>query len=189
MISPITTIATLWAIWVAGWVVTSGSTAKTVFQESGASRLTYSVFVWAGAILLFVQPTTVPAFTRLLFTPSAWADWGGVALVALGLGIAAWARAHLGRLWSGTVTLKEHHTIVRTGPYAFVRHPIYTGLTLATAGTALTKGTFAALAGFALLITSFVIKIRQEEALLISHFGKAYEAYQKEVSGLIPYIW
>ena len=76
-----------------------------------------------------------------------WISWVGVALAATGLGFAGWARIHLGRLWSGRVTLKEDHTIVRTGPYGLVRHPIYTGLLLALVGTVLAQVTVAAIAG------------------------------------------
>ena len=87
------------------------------------------------------------------------------------------------------MTLKENHTIVRTGPYAFVRHPIYTGLVLAVVGTTLTQITVAAIAGLVLVLIGFIIKIRQEERLLTDYFGRAYDAYRANVAALIPYVW
>ncbi len=139
MVSPTTTTATLWGIWLLGWLISARATAKTVVEQPGTSLLAYSVFIWAGAILLFFHPGSLDALMRPWFPRKIWIIWTGVGLVAIGLGFAAWARLHLGRLWSGRVTLKEHHQIIRTGPYAFVRHPIYTGLVLALVGTALAK--------------------------------------------------
>jgi protein-S-isoprenylcysteine O-methyltransferase Ste14 len=188
MISPTTAAAILWGVWILGWVLSSGITAKTI-REPGTSQLTYSLFIWAGALLLFFHPTSLGSLNRPLLARKVWLSWTGVALVMIGLGFAAWARFHLGRLWSSRVTLKEHHTIVRTGPYAIVRHPIYTGLVIALLGTALTQITVAALFGMVLLIVGLIFKLRQEEQLLTEHFGAAYADYRKEVRGLIPYIW
>jgi protein-S-isoprenylcysteine O-methyltransferase Ste14 len=188
MISPTTAIATLWGIWLVGWLITAGATAKTVAEQSPSSRLSHSLFVWFGALLLFFRPRALEGLLRsLLRAPSI--SWAGVALVAIGLGFAGWARFHLGRLWSGRVTLKEDHAIIRSGPYGIVRHPIYTGLVLAFAGTALARMTVATLAGFVLVVIGLIIKIRQEEQLLTDHFGAEYDAYRADVHALIPYVW
>jgi protein-S-isoprenylcysteine O-methyltransferase Ste14 len=96
---------------------------------------------------------------------------------------------HLGRLWSGSVTLKEEHVIVRTGPYGLTRHPIYTGLLLALIGTVLVRGTLGAVLGFFLIAIGIWVKVRQEEQLLISHFGDAYRAYRTAVPALVPRPW
>ncbi|HEX9220731.1 MAG TPA: isoprenylcysteine carboxylmethyltransferase family protein [Gemmatimonadaceae bacterium] len=188
MIAPTTTIATLWGIWLLGWLITARATAKSVVEQPGSSRLAHSLFMLIGALLLFFRPRGLGGLMQpLLRTP--WIGWAGVALVAIGLGFAGWARFHLGRLWSGRVTLKEDHAIIRTGPYGIVRHPIYTGLVLALVGTALAQGTVPALAGLVLIVIGLLIKIRQEERLLTDHFGAAYEAYRADVRALIPYVW
>jgi len=70
--------------------------------------------------------------------------WSGAALVAIGLIFAGWARAHLAGNWSGTVTLKQDHSLTRSGPYRLARHPIYTGLLLAILGSALLRPSGAA---------------------------------------------
>jgi protein-S-isoprenylcysteine O-methyltransferase Ste14 len=92
-------------------------------------------------------------------------------------------------MWSAVVTLKAEHRIVKTGPYTLTRHPIYTGLLLALVGTALVRDTVAGLIGCALIVTGFVLKLRQEERMLIEHFGQDYRVYRKQVPALIPQPW
>lgn len=186
MISPMSCVAALWTVWFVGWWLAALATTRTVARQSVAARLAHSVFLWGGAILLFAQPRRLGILLRPLVPASLWVAWGGVAAVVLGLGYTAWARLHLGRFWSGMVTLKEGHALVRSGPYALTRHPIYTGLLLALAGTALVRDTPAGLAGLVLLVAGAMIKIRQEERILIGHFGAAYRAYQAEVPGVVP---
>jgi protein-S-isoprenylcysteine O-methyltransferase Ste14 len=187
-VSPATTVAALWIIWFIAWLISASATAKTVAAPSRSSQREYRLFTWTGAFLLFFHPRASSGLVRPLLSSTA-LSWIGVALVAIGLGFAGWARVHLGRLWSGRVTLKEGHSIVRTGPYGFVRHPIYTGIVTAIIGTLLTGVTFAAMAGVVLITLGFIIKIRQEETLLTDHFGAAYDTYRAEVRTLIPYVW
>ena len=90
----------------------------------------------------------------------------GAALVYGGIAFAIWARVHLGRYWSGFVTLKEGHQLIRSGPYAIVRNPIYTGLLAASLGSALVVGRASLFLVFAALLVAFMMKIRAEEKLL-----------------------
>lgn len=186
MITSTAIVSALWLVWLVGWLLAAGWTAKTVAHQSPAPRLAHSVFVWLGAALLFFHLTLGAPFEVNLLPNSVWVGWGGVILVFVGLGFAGWARYYLGRLWSGSVTLKEDHVIVRTGPYAMTRHPIYSGLLLALIGTTLVRGTIASLLGVLSIAIGIVLKIRQEETLLIEHFGEGYRAYQSEVPALIP---
>jgi protein-S-isoprenylcysteine O-methyltransferase Ste14 len=186
MITSTAIVSALWMVWLVGWLLASGWTARTVAHQSPASHLAHSVFVWLGAALLFFHLTIGAPFQVNLLPDSAWIGWVGVVLVFLGLGFAGWARYFLGRLWSGAVTLKADHVIVRSGPYAITRHPIYTGLLLALIGTALERGTIASLLGVVSIVIGIVLKIRQEESLLIGHFGEGYRAYQSEVPALVP---
>ena len=80
-----------------------------------------------------------------------------------------------------------NHRVIQIGPYAWVRHPIYSGLILALFGTAITLGTLQALVGFAFMLISFVRKLKIEENWLRSQFGAEYEAYQNRVKALIPH--
>jgi protein-S-isoprenylcysteine O-methyltransferase Ste14 len=187
MISPTSVVSGLWLVWLFGWLLASGWTARTIARQSPTSQLAYSVFIWLGAAVLFFHLTLGGILEGTFLPSSTWIAWGGVVLVVMGLGFASWARLFLGQFWSGAVTLKEEHALVRTGPYALTRHPIYTGLLLALIGTALVRGTFASLLGLFLLMLGLMLKIRQEERLLIAHFGDAYRAYQAEVPGVVPW--
>jgi protein-S-isoprenylcysteine O-methyltransferase Ste14 len=187
-LTPDSAFGILWLTWLASWAVAAVWTTKTVARQSGASRLAHGVLVWAGGLLLFARPARLGPFARPLFPPSPWTAWAGVILCAAGLTFTWWARIHIGRFWSGTVTLKADHVLIRNGPYALTRHPIYTGLLLALTGTALARDSLAALVGLALLLAGLVVKIRQEERLLLDHFGPAYAAYRAEVPALIPRI-
>lgn len=113
----------------------------------------------------------------------------GLLLTIGGLVLAFWARATLGGNWSGLVTFKEDHTLVRTGPYASVRHPIYTAILTMFLGTAIAYGTLAAVGAFPLAVVSFVVKARQEERLLARHFPEEYAEYRTHTSMLVPGVF
>jgi protein-S-isoprenylcysteine O-methyltransferase Ste14 len=110
----------------------------------------------------------------------------GIFLTFAGAGVAIWARYSLGQYWSGRVTLKEDHQLIRVGPYAYVRHPIYAGLLVAMAGAALVVGEWRALAGVMLALIDFSRKAAKEEALLVTEFGDEYKEFQKRTGFLIP---
>ena len=112
----------------------------------------------------------------------------GSAITAVGLLIAVWARVHLGRYWSGIITLKEGHRLIRTGPYRLVRHPVYTGLLIAVIGSAMAVGTWDALIGIAVILLAFIFKLRREESLLTGEFGEEYLAFKRETPALVPFL-
>ena len=112
----------------------------------------------------------------------------GMVLTAAGLAFAIWARLHLGGNWSGIITLKQGHTLVRTGPYRLVRHPIYSGLLLALLGSAIAIGEWRGLLAVALVGLALPRKASLEERWLRENFGNDYERYASEVPALIPSI-
>ncbi len=186
MSSPFDTLRTLRAVWIALWLLAAAWSARTVARQPVGSRLAHIVPVMAGSAMLFFHLGQSTPLDVHLFPPSLWIEWAGVGLTFLGLAYTCWARIHLGRNWSGSVTLKAGHALIRSGPYALTRHPIYTGLLLAVTGTALARDSIAAVAGLTLLVFGFVVKLQGEERLLTEHFGDAYRAYQAEVPQLIP---
>jgi protein-S-isoprenylcysteine O-methyltransferase Ste14 len=97
-----------------------------------------------------------------------------------------WARRHLGVHWSGEITIKFDHRLIRSGPYRRIRHPIYTAMIGMMAGSAITSGEMHALLGFAIAGLAYARKIRMEEANLRRAFGAAYEGYRRETGALIP---
>jgi protein-S-isoprenylcysteine O-methyltransferase Ste14 len=115
--------------------------------------------------------------------------WLGTAILAGGLLFSVWARRTLGRNWSGMVTVKEDHELVQTGPYRFVRHPIYTGLLTAVAGSALSWNHWFAFYVVAIIFFSMWIKLLREEQFMRETFGEKYEAYCARTKRLVPFIW
>jgi protein-S-isoprenylcysteine O-methyltransferase len=105
-----------------------------------------------------------------------------------GLGFSLWARFALGRNWSGTVTIKRDHELVRSGPYAIVRHPIYSGILLALLATAIARGHLGAFVGLAVAALTLRLKALSEESFMVEQFGAQYSAYQREVKALIPFV-
>ncbi|MGA2934308.1 MAG: isoprenylcysteine carboxylmethyltransferase family protein [Methanomicrobiales archaeon] len=112
----------------------------------------------------------------------------GIFITILGLGFAVWARIHLGKNWSSRPGIKVDHTLIRTGPYQFVRNPIYTGILSGYAGTAIVIGELWAFVLILFILAVFLMKIRVEEKYLLEEFGEAYILYRKEVKALIPYL-
>jgi protein-S-isoprenylcysteine O-methyltransferase Ste14 len=112
-----------------------------------------------------------------------------VAVAIAGFAFTWWARLHLGRLWSSSVTRKADHHVVETGPYAIVRHPIYTGLLFAIAATVGMRASLATLAAAFLIVSGIYVKARLEEEFLRAELGAdAYDAYARRVPMLIPRI-
>ena len=110
----------------------------------------------------------------------------GLTVEAMGLFLAIWARRHLGRNWSGEITIKVDHELIRSGPYRRLRHPIYTGLMAMYAGTAVVTGGWLAIVGLAMAAFAYWRKIRLEEANLDVAFGADYDAYRRETWALVP---
>ena len=130
----------------------------------------------------------MPWLDQRFLPPTIIAYWLGLLMLAVGIAFAVWARLYLGRNWSGTVTVKQNHELIRSGPYRLVRHPIYTGLLLAILGTAVAFGEWRGLLAFALLTGSLSLKLRIEERFMSESFPKEYARYRAEVPALIPHI-
>ncbi|MDD5025897.1 MAG: isoprenylcysteine carboxylmethyltransferase family protein [Candidatus Peribacteraceae bacterium] len=124
----------------------------------------------------------------LLWTDSFVLDDVALVFVILGTGIEIWARTSLGRNWSADLTLKERHELVRSGPYRFVRHPIYTGFSCLTFGTILWYRHLEGFLLFFALLIGLYLRARKEETLLATIFPESYAAYKKKVRMFIPYI-
>src|SRR5204863_9324652 len=127
-----------WIVFLVYWTIGALKTRRTVRQESFASRYGVLVLEIAGFILLFHDSAATGVLGERIVHRTYALAITGVVLTWIGIAIALWARYHLGQYWSARITLKEDHKLIRTGPYARLRHPIYTGLDLAAVGSALT---------------------------------------------------
>lgn len=181
-------VPAVWVIWLAYWIVSAAGAKETVRQESAGSRASHIVPLILGGIVLGSPWILGRQLERHIY-PLTWAwVWSGFALVVIGLGFSIIARIWLGKNWSGMVTLKKDHELIRTGPYAWVRHPIYTGILLAIIGSVLTIDRWRALIGLAVIVAALIRKLMVEERFMTQQFGDAYARYRAEVPALIPFI-
>ncbi|MBN9346662.1 MAG: isoprenylcysteine carboxylmethyltransferase family protein [Devosia sp.] len=176
----------LWPAWALSWVVAARWASPVAARPRAQQEWGYWALVAAGAVLMAANFWTGTG--RMEWLPFGTTEQILFVLAVAGLGVTWWARLHLGVLWSGRVTRKEHHRIIKTGPYAIVRHPIYAGISLALIATALLRPGWAGLVGAALIIASFVIKYRLEERFLMQELGPEYAHYRKEVAALVPFF-
>lgn len=178
-----------WAVLAFVWLVGLAFTKRTVRSQAAGSRLFHMALALLGFMLVgsryFRQGWLGVRF--LPDTPLLAA--AGFALTLAGCLFAIWARVTLGGNWSGRATVKANHELVVSGPYSLARHPIYTGLLLAAAGTALARGEWRCILGIALISLAFAVKIGQEEKLMLLTFPHAYPQYRQRVKALIPGVF
>ena len=178
----------LWFIWGVYWLISASNVKPAVRVEDAGSRATHVIPLAVAGILL--GSPNLPAswlYARFVeWTPLTY--FCGAALAAFGLAFAIWARWVLGRNWSGTVTLKQDHELIRSGPYRWVRHPIYSGLLLGILGTAIALAQWRGLLALAIVFVAFWGKLRREERWLGENFGAEYATYRSEVAALIPFV-
>jgi protein-S-isoprenylcysteine O-methyltransferase Ste14 len=178
----------LWVVFGLYWLLTARNVKATRWQEPARSQALYRIPMLAAALLLTGR-FSWPHFLNDRFLPRDSAvEVAGVLTVALGVAFAIWARRHIGTNWSATITVKADHTLVRSGPYAIVRHPIYTGMLLGLLGTAVTIGQWRGIVAVALVVVAFLYKSRVEERQMRAIFPE-YEEYQRHTAALIPLLY
>lgn len=183
-------ITVLWDVWLALWLLAAFTSKRTLQWQSQNSRLVQAGLMVFGFYLIFGPVRWIPGadLKRAIFAADDTTAWIGLALVAAGMLFSFWARAVIGRNWSGTVTLKENHELVKRGPYGLVRHPIYTGLLAAATGTAVIYLRPMGFVGVLVIAVGFWYKLRTEERFMLQQFGEEYEQYRMQVRALIPFV-
>jgi protein-S-isoprenylcysteine O-methyltransferase Ste14 len=175
--------ALLWIAFIAYWSATAKKASAAKSSESRESRRIHENLLVTSFVLLFIP---IPGLTARFLPQSNVFVVAGLVGQASFLLLAVWARRHLGRNWSGAVSVTVDHQLVLSGPYSRVRHPIYTAMLGMFAGTALRSGELHALIGVAILTAAYVRKIRIEEETLRTVFGSDYDAYARTTWGLLP---
>ncbi len=176
----------LWLCWAFYWGLAAARNGAPERTEARSSRLIHLGSLAVAFLLLFLNPLSIgPLGWR--FVPDRLVCFLlGFAVTFLGLAFATWARFHLGPNWSGIIGTRGQHKLIQTGPYALVRHPIYSGLLLAIVGTAICIGEVRSLLGASLAAIAYIRKIRIEERWLLARFDPAYEDYRRDVGTLVP---
>lgn len=178
----------LWIVFLIYWQIKAIGAKTTQRIEPLASRI-LRVVVFGIAILLLSSRRIPLRWLYLQPWPEGfWLFWLGAAVFVAGLLFAVWAREHLGTNWSRSVTIKEGHELITTGPYAVVRHPIYTGILVGFLGTAIALSEVRGFIAFMLIFFILWVKLSMEERWMRSEFGETYAAYSRQTAALVPYI-
>jgi protein-S-isoprenylcysteine O-methyltransferase Ste14 len=182
-------VPAVWIAWIVYWRISAAGVKSAQRRESPASRAAHLVPILIAALLLWVNPIPGGGVLFERFLPRSYgAYWTGTLLLALGLAYSVWARVTIGRNWSATVTVKEDHELVRSGPYARVRHPIYSGLLLGFIGTAIVRGEWRGVLAALIVLAALWRKLRLEERWMTETFGDEYRHYREHTAALIPYL-
>jgi protein-S-isoprenylcysteine O-methyltransferase Ste14 len=184
-----TLIVALWIVWLVVWTAAAFFVKRTQRKEPLRTMLFERVPVVVGMLVLIRPHWLPPILSRRFIAEGPGIALGALLLVIAGMLFAYWARVHLGRNWSGEVMVKVGHTLITSGPYRSVRHPIYSGMTLALVGTALATGAPYGFIGLALILLGFLVRVRLEEALMRETFPGEYDDYSRHTARLIPGVY
>ncbi len=171
------------------WLIGYFNTKRIAKIPNRGEQVVVFVLLVSSYILLFSQHDLPSVLDTKLYTVNPTIGWIGVVLSYLGVLFAIWARIALGSNWSGTVvSIKKDHELVQNGPYAYVRHPIYSGFLAGALGTALTIGSIGASLAIIIMLAAFLIRVRREELMMKQQFPDAYQAYKTRTKALVPFL-
>ena len=177
-----------WIAFLLYWQIKAFGTKTTQRIEPAASRILRALAFLIVIVLLSTTRIPLRWLYLQLWPSGIWPFWVGAAFAVAGLLFAVWAREHLGSNWSRSVTIKQGHELITTGPYAVVRHPIYTGILTGFLGTAIALSQVRGVIVFVLVFLVFWAKLRLEEEWMRSQFGERYATYVHQTSVLVPFI-
>ena len=178
----------VWIFFVLYWQIKAANTKTTQRLEPAASRILRLLIFLIAIVLLSTTRIPLPWLYLQLWPAGLWPFWLGAAVTIAGLLFAVWARRYLGSNWSRSVTIKQGHELITTGPYAMVRHPIYTGILTGLLGTAIALSQVRGFLAFVLIFLALWIKLRMEEQWMSSQFGEVYATYAHQTAALVPYL-
>ena len=175
-----------WAVFFAYWIWAARRRNKARRREPAGERILHILWLGFGFYLLYADEPWLGRLNNAFVRDKFWVAALGALLTVAGIAFAIWARAHLGRYWSAEVTIRAEHKLIRTGPYKYVRHPIYTGLLLAILGSAVAIGKYRGLVAFAIFALGWSQKAQKEQSYLAQEFGPAFEEHKRKTGFFLP---
>jgi protein-S-isoprenylcysteine O-methyltransferase Ste14 len=137
------------------------------------------------SVIIFVVKPSWLTFANLSFP--GWMRWAGVALALAGFALLQWAQVTLGKSWSDTPRMMKEQTLITSGPYQFIRHPIYTAFILILGSMLLISANWLiGLAWMGMTIMEVASRVGFEESLMLEYFGDQYREYMKKTGRLLP---
>jgi protein-S-isoprenylcysteine O-methyltransferase Ste14 len=181
--------ACLWWGWFGYWMISARGVKSARRRESLASLAAHGVPLVVAVYLLAAPQLPAGWLTRHFMPPTLIGYLAGAGTTVVGLGLTVWARRTLGTNWSAAVTVKQDHQLVVAGPYRYVRHPIYSGLLLAFAGSALARAEWRGVLAVLIALCGFWLKWRLEERWMRETFGPAYSDYAVRTPAIVPQLF
>jgi protein-S-isoprenylcysteine O-methyltransferase Ste14 len=185
-VTPKELIFASWLLFAAYWLFAALAAKPPAKKETSGERFTHIGLMTIGFFMFYGDGFRLGLLNRRFLPDELWIAWAGAALTLLGVFFAIWARFTIGREWSSGVQIKQDHQLIRNGPYARIRHPIYTGMLLALCGTAITMGEYRAIVGVALFLFGFIRKAKKEELFLGGEFGAAFDEHRRRTGFFLP---
>lgn len=179
-------IEAAWLVFAVYWFAAAFRLNRMRKREPAGEQLLRFVVMGSAFVLLYSSDPRLGVLNRRFIPHAPWIGQLGATLTLIGIAFAIWARYHIGKYWSGTVSLRADHELIRTGPYSHIRHPIYTGILLAILGTVLVVGKYRAIVALAIILLGFIWKASREEALLAGEFGPGFEEHKRVTGFFLP---
>ncbi|MGB0949338.1 MAG: methyltransferase family protein [Marinirhabdus sp.] len=182
-------LTVIWIITGIYWVIAGQKIKKAKKKEDIRFRVFYMFFWVAPVLITFFNAIPTQWLNKRLYIENSTLNIVAFILAIVSLAFMVWSRVVLGENWSGRVAIKENHNLITSGPYRYVRHPMYTGFIFAFLWSAVLLGEVRGLISFIILIIGIVIKLRMEERFVREAFGEEYIAYAKRVKKIVPLIY
>jgi len=177
-----------WISYFVYWRLMAKDVKSSVRTESPLSRLIRAISIILAFLLLWIPKFPISLLTIRFLPDGNLFFWIGFIVTSGGLYFSVWARKHLGKNWSQAVTIKDDHQLITDGPYALVRHPIYTGLIVGFIGSSIALGELRGLISDFLVFGVLLYKLRLEDKWLLDQFGESYKIYSQKIDAIIPFI-
>jgi protein-S-isoprenylcysteine O-methyltransferase Ste14 len=179
----------VWIAFIVYWRIKAIGNKTTQRSEPATSGILRAIAFLIVIVFLSTNRIPLPWLYHQLWPSGLWSFCIGAAVTVSGLLFAVWARQHLASNWSSAVTIKQGHELITTGPYALVRHPIYTGILTGFLGTAIALSQVRGAIGFVVIFVVLWAKLRMEEEWMRSQFGGTYATYAHRTAALVPYLF